>query len=61
MAAKCKGGLLDSKVGTPYFIAPEIISGNYGKECDIWSLGVVMFFFLSCTYPFNGTNMKNLL
>jgi len=31
MAAKCTGGLLDSKVGTPYFIAPEVISGNYGK------------------------------
>jgi len=43
-------------VGTPYFIAPEVIEGNYSSSCDIWSVGVVLHLMLAGEVPFNGRN-----
>ena len=46
-------------VGTPYYVAPEVLNGNYGMECDVWSLGIVLYTMLSGTLPFSGhTNKK---
>lgn len=48
-------------VGTPYYIAPEIITEEpYGSACDIWSLGVLVYFIVAGKYPFEGRNMKEL-
>lgn len=48
-------------LGTPYYIAPEIIkSKRYGSKCDIWSLGVLVFQLISGEFPFNGKTKTEL-
>ncbi len=41
---------MTSFVGTPYYIAPDVIRRRYGKACDLWSVGVVLYTML-CGYP----------
>ena len=41
--------------GTPYYIAPEIISGyQYNTQVDIWSLGVLLYELITLQLPFNS-------
>ena len=47
---------LDEKLGTPYYIAPEVLAKNYGPKCDIWSCGVITYITLSGIPPFNGAS-----
>ena len=51
---------LQTIVGTPYYVAPEVLSGDYDSSCDIWSLGIILFILLCGYPPFEGDNNKEI-
>lgn len=48
-------------VGTPYYIAPDVLKGVYHQACDYWSCGVIMFTMLGGYPPFYGQSEKDVL
>lgn len=49
---------MKTMAGTPYFMAPEVLEGNYGSKCDIWSLGCILFMIMTGRLPFEGNSRR---
>ncbi len=48
-------------VGTIHYMAPEIGKGEYGKEIDIYALGVILYEMATGDVPFNGESVQEIL
>jgi NIMA (never in mitosis gene a)-related kinase len=56
-----EAGLTYTHVGTPLYMAPELLSGRgYGPAVDLWGLGCVMYECAALLPPFRATNERDL-
>lgn len=55
-----RGGQTES-VGTFHYMAPEIGKGEYGKEIDIYALGVILYELATGVVPFDGESTQEII
>jgi calcium-dependent protein kinase len=53
VAKSKKESMLNPLSGTPLFMAPEVLTSDYGIASDIWSLGATLFYLGSAQFPFD--------
>lgn len=53
--------VLTSRIGTAYYIAPEVLCKRYDEKCDNWAAGVVLYMMLMKKPPFNGASEVEIM
>jgi hypothetical protein len=48
-------------VGTVHYMAPEIANGRYGREIDLYALGIILYEMLTGHVPFEGESVGEVL
>jgi len=55
------GQVLDMRIGTPFYVAPQVLDGCYDQACDLWSCGVIMYILLCGYPPFGGSSQQEIV
>lgn len=43
-----------ARVGTPFYMAPEVLCKCYTEKCDVWSIGIILYMMINFKPPFTG-------
>lgn len=54
--------MMETFVGTPYYMAPEVvIKRSFNEKADLWSLGIILFEMIAGTVPFRGQSHYEII
>lgn len=48
------------RVGSPYYMAPEMLEGSYTFSTDTWSIGIILYVMMTGTQPFEGKDQNDV-
>ena len=54
--------LAQTAVGTPLYVAPEVVKGvGYDAKADVWSMGCTFYEIIMLTPPFTAFSLSDLI
>lgn len=54
------GQSLAGLAGSPAYVAPEVLNGNYSEKVDVWSAGILLHALLVGVLPFQGDSLEDV-